>query len=280
MRLHLCLTASLLCLVACQPKLAPPPPPTEALSVQVLDCGTIAVSDLDEFSSSGDYKGEADRFVVPCFLVEHPEGRLLWDLGVPGLMKLIGPFKQGIFTVDLASTVKEQLAARGLTPDDIDYISISHSHFDHIGMVDQVTGSTWLVHEAELAAIESPPAEMDDQQKGFLAAFRKVETREVFNGEKDVFGDGSVVIFETPGHTPGHTSLQLKLPQSGTVFLTGDLYHRAKSRELARVPRFNFNEEQTRASMTAFEARATAMNAKVIIQHEPADIEPLGGVIR
>jgi glyoxylase-like metal-dependent hydrolase (beta-lactamase superfamily II) len=147
-------------------------------------------------------------------------------------------------------------------------------------MVDQVKDSTWLVHEKELAAIENPPADMDGQQKSFLAAFRKVEKRDVFTGEKDVFGDGTVVIFETPGHTPGHMSLQLKLPETGYVLLTGDLWHRTESRQRARVPRFNFNEDTTRSSMTAFDERAKRLNAKVIIQHEPADITPLGGMIR
>ena len=87
-------------------------------------------------------------------------------------------------------------------------------------------------------------------QIALFNAFKNLK-REAFTGEKDVFGDGTVVIFETPGHTPGHTSLQLKLPESGPVLLTGDLYHRSESRALNRVPRFNFNEEQTMASMAA-----------------------------
>ena len=84
----------------------------------------------------------------------------------------------------------------------------------------------------------------------------------------------------SPGHTPGHTSLQLMMPETGPVLLTGDLYHRAESRELKRVPRFNSDEAMTVSSMEAFEARADALGAKVIIQHEPADIDPLEGKIR
>jgi glyoxylase-like metal-dependent hydrolase (beta-lactamase superfamily II) len=104
--------------------------------------------------------------------------------------------------------------------------------------------------------------------------------QQVIGDEYDVFGDGSVVIFETPGHTPGHSSLQLMMPESGPVLLTGDLYHRTESRELKRVPSFNSSEPDTLASMETFEARADRLGAKVIIQHEPADIEPLGGIIR
>ena len=97
--------------------------------------------------------------------------------------------------------------------------------------------------------------------------------------ERDMIDD-DLEIIPTPGHTPGHSSLQLMMPESGPVLLTGDLYHRKESRELKRVPRFNFDEAETLASMDAFEARATRLGAKVIIQHEPDDIEPLNGEIR
>ena len=112
-----------------------------------------------------------------------------------------------------------------------------------------------------------------------FAMFSPME-QQLIDDEYDVFGDGTVVIFQTPGHTPGHSSLQLMMPESGPVLLTGDLYHRKESRELKRVPRFNFDEAETLASMDAFEARATRLGAKVIIQHEPDDIEPLNGEIR
>lgn len=292
MRASLLLTAAAATLLAaCSPAAdapaEPEPAPVEAaaaapLTVNVLDCGTIAISDLDQFSTSGDYAGQSDTFTDTCFLINHPNGRLLWDLGVPGMLKEGGPVTQGIFTVSLTATLTDQLTELGLTPDDVDYISVSHSHFDHIGQVGQVQGATWLVHQAELDAMIPPdgsPPNTSADQAAMFQAFGGL-TRDAFTGEKDVFGDGSVVIFETPGHTPGHASLQLNLPESGYVLLTGDLYHRAESRELQRVPRFNFDEAQTRTSMAAFEERAARLGAKVIIQHEPTDIEPLGGVIR
>lgn len=253
-----------------------------ALYVDVLDCGTIGISDLDAFSSTGDYAGTTDTFTDTCYLINHPEGRLLWDLGVPGILKEAGPVVQDIFTVSLEATITEQLEALSLTPADIDYVAISHSHFDHIGQADQVQGATWLVHQAELDVMIPPDGSTPQTSADQIALFNAFSgmNREAFTGEKDVFGDGTVVIFETPGHTPGHTSLQLTLPESGPVLLTGDLYHRAESRALGRVPRFNSSEETTLASMAAFEARATDLGAKIIIQHEPEDVEPLGRVIR
>ncbi|HAQ77527.1 MAG TPA: N-acyl homoserine lactonase family protein [Hyphomonas sp.] len=258
------------------------PPETQqeaALEVDVLDCGTIEVSDLDAFSSAGDYAGETDTFTDSCFLVRHPDGNLLWDLGLPGVLAIAGPQTQQIFTVSLEQTITEQLADRGMSPDDVDYVSISHSHFDHIGQADQVAGSTWLVSQKELDAMFGEGAEIAQEQQALFSLFAPMEQK-VFEDELDVFGDGSVVIFETPGHTPGHTSLQLMMPETGPVLLTGDLYHRAESRELKRVPRFNSDEAMTVSSMEAFEARADALGAKVIIQHEPADIDPLEGKIQ
>lgn len=252
------------------------------LHVAVLDCGTIAISNLDAFSSAGDYAGQADEFTDTCYLVHHPKGILLWDLGVPGLLKEGGPVVQDIFTVSLNATITDQLADYGLTPADIDYVAISHSHFDHIGQADQVQDATWLVHQAELDVMipaDGSVPQTSADQVALFNAFKNLK-REAFTGDKDVFGDGSVVIFETPGHTPGHTSLQLMMPESGPILLTGDLYHRRESRALSRVPRFNTSEEQTLASMAAFEARAASLGAKVIIQHEPADITPTGGMIR
>lgn len=252
-----------------------------ALYVDVLDCGTIAISDLDAFSSAGDFAGQADEFTNTCYLVNHPDGRLLWDLGLP--TQLVGqpPFTQQIFTVSVDRSITDQLADLGVVPSELTYVSISHSHFDHIGQVDQVQGATWLVNQTEYDAMFPPDgsAPADPSLTANYALFKPMETQIIEDGH-DVFGDGSVVIFNTPGHTPGHTSLQLTLPESGPVMLTGDLYHRSESRALSRVPRFNTSEENTLASMAAFEARATGLGAKVVIQHEPSDVESLGGVIR
>lgn len=252
-----------------------------ALHVDVLDCGTIAISDLDAFSSVGDYAGQADQFTNTCYLINHPNGRLLWDLGLPSQLVGQPPFTQQIFTVSVEKSITDQLADLGVVPSELTYVSISHAHFDHIGQADQVQGATWLVNQTEydymFPADGSPPA--DPSLAANFALFQAMDKQIISDGH-DVFGDGSVVIFQTPGHTPGHSSLQLTLPETGPVLLTGDLYHRTESRALGRVPRFNTSEENTLASMAAFEARATDLGAKVVIQHEPADIEPLGGAIR
>jgi N-acyl homoserine lactone hydrolase len=289
---HLLAAASSAALLAgCAPKAETPVEPAAEetvaaaaiapLTVNVLDCGTIAVSDMDAFSSSGDYAGQADELTDTCYLISHPSGRLLWDLGLPSALVGLPPFTQQIFTVSVERSITEQLADLGVVPSELTYVSISHSHFDHIGQVDQVQGATWLVNQKEYDAMFPPDGSpiADPSLAPNFALFQEMERR-IIPAEFDVFGDGSVVIFETPGHTPGHASLQLMMPESGPILLTGDLYHRSESRALSRVPRFNVNEEDTLASMAAFEARGAALGAKVIIQHEPSDITPLGGVIR
>ncbi|MEO1474804.1 MAG: N-acyl homoserine lactonase family protein [Pseudomonadota bacterium] len=254
-----------------------------ALEMYIMDCGVVEVSDLDAFSSAGDYAGQMAAFGNSCFLIRHPEGDLMWDLGLPTELAGSAPQQTSIFTVSMEFTLTDQLAELGLSPRDIEYVSISHSHFDHSGQAGQFPNSIWLVHADEYALMFPPDAANDDAaseeqadnpaQNPFID-FASL-TAEQFTGEKDVFGDGSVVIYSMPGHTPGHTSLLVDLPEAGPILLTGDLYHRRESRELKRVPRFNHDEEETLASMDAFEALAAEKGARVVIQHSAEDLAEL-----
>lgn len=271
-----------------EPDAAPGPAPVEAsrpnvaqLELHKLDCGTIEISDLDAFSAAGDYAGLTDTFTNTCWLVRHPEGDLLWDTGLPGMLAGMPAQEQDVFTVSLDRSLTGVLRERGIEPGEIEYVAISHSHFDHIGQIDQFDGSLWLVHQDEYDAmfpsgLDTGDSEEAATQFGSFARF----SREIFTGERDVFGDGSVLIVPAPGHTPGHTILQVDLPETGTVLLSGDLYHRTESRQLRRVPVFNSSLDQTRASMAAFEQRAAELNATVIIQHEPDSVDPLPDVLR
>ena len=256
----------------------------DALRMYVLDCGTIEISDIGVFSTSGEFDGLSDVFADTCYLIRHPEGDLIWDLGLPTSLVGEPPQEDGVYTVSMDTTISNQLIEIGMGPEEVEFVAISHQHFDHIGQVDQVQDSTWLVHEDEYSSMFPPAEEVEFVENGEqpgdgsdvgignpFSGFEALE-RDVFTGEKDVFGDGSVIIFPTPGHTPGHTSLQVELPKMGTVILTGDLYHRSESRSGEHVPQFNVSEEMTRDSMKAFEARAQRLEAKVIIQHEADDI--------
>jgi len=267
--------------VAGTPSASTPASVSEPLHMYVLDCGMIQVSDMDGFSDAGDYAGRTAVFSDTCWLIRHPEGDLLWDLGLPSELVGAGEQESGVFTLSMDRTLTEQMRDFGYAPWDVDYVSISHSHFDHAGQADQFQEATWLVHAAEYESmfpanpqpVENAP-DVDGEVVAPFANFATL-TRETFTGERDVFGDGSVVILPTPGHTPGHTALQVTLPETGPVLLTGDLYHQPESRELRRVPRFNSDAAQTQTSMEVFEARATDLGAKIIIQHSLDDIASL-----
>ena len=241
----------------------------------VMDCGKLTMANADGFSDDGAYKGVPATMVVPCYLIRHPKGDLVWDTGVPqSIADLPGGAAPGGVTVTRKLT--DQLKQLGLTPSDIEYLSVSHSHFDHIGNGGLFAASTWIVDPKERAFAFRTSSRAD--VKGF-AAYSALEASKTIlidgDGPYDVFGDGSVTIHKTPGHTPGHTVLLVKLRKAGPVLLTGDMWHIAASRAARRVPRFNVDKAQTLASMDRVEALAKATGARVILQHVPADFDAL-----
>ena len=245
-------------------------PAAAPLALTALDCGRIEVGDLGLFDTGGAYDGQTDTFSDTCWVVEHPEGVLLWDLGVPAALTEMGPVENGPFRVSLARTLTDQLEERGLVPD---FVAISHSHFDHTGQPEAAADAIWIVTEAERAHMQANPAEPGATPFDALLAMKT----DTFTGERDVFGDGRVRIVEMPGHTPGHSVLLVDLAEEGPILLAGDLYHLDRARSLRTVPRFNTDEARTRESMDAFEALAAETGARVVIQHEDADVESLIG---
>jgi glyoxylase-like metal-dependent hydrolase (beta-lactamase superfamily II) len=169
MRLALLRTtaASAVLLAACAPEAAAPVEAAEtdvaevadapALTVNVLDCGKITISDLDAFSSAGDYAGQADEFTDTCYLINPPNGRLLWDLGLP--TQLVGqpPFTQQIFTVSVEKSITDQLAALGVAASELTYMSISHSHFDHIGQQARQASAELILQKIREKNVEGYP---------------------------------------------------------------------------------------------------------------------------
>jgi glyoxylase-like metal-dependent hydrolase (beta-lactamase superfamily II) len=109
-----------------------------------MDCGRFHVADADMFADDGAYKGQVKDLVVPCYLIRHPKGDLVWTTGVPQtIADLPGGKAPGGLTVSRKLT--DQLKELGLAPADIEYLSVSHGHFDHIGNGGLFAGSTWIV---------------------------------------------------------------------------------------------------------------------------------------
>ncbi len=245
------------------------------IKLYTLDCGEVDMLDLGFFAKDGEFDGRQNKAGDSCYVIQHPKGTLLWDTGLP---KSIANMPDGVkvpgFHLRVNVSIQDQLKQIGLSEKDIDFLSISHSHFDHSGNMNDFAGSTWLVHENEYAHMFSDASRAS---KETFAAYDKLENSKkiTFTEDLDVFGDGSVVIYSMPGHTPGHTSLLVNLKNAGPVMLTGDLYHLADARELRTVPKFNTNADDTLKSMDRFEKIVKEKDARVIIQHEKADLAQL-----
>ena len=200
----------------------------------------------------------------------------MWDTGeIPDSnLKTDGsPTTQGSFIV--TRPLLPQIAALGYTPADITYLALSHYHTDHVANANAFAGSTWIVQQVERDAMFAPKS--DSQKKGpgpnriFYDALLNSKTI-LLNGEDhDMFGDGTVVIKFSPGHTPGHQSLFLKLAKTGPVLLSGDLYHYPEEITLKRIPTFDFDKEQTAKSRAAMEDFVKKTGAQLWIQHDAAE---------
>jgi len=248
----------------------------QEVRLYAMDCGQIDAKDMGLFSDTGDFDGKSSSLPDPCFLIVHPKGTLIWDTG---LGDKIAESKNGIdnpaLGIHLTVAIKlvDQLRQLSLTPAEINYVAFSHFHFDHTGNAGLFTHSTWIVNKSELtnAALSPVPPGIDP---AIAAEAREVKQQSI-DGDYDVFGDGSVRILKTPGHTPGHQSLELKLKNAGTVLLSGDLYHQRDSRKLRLVPSINYERADTLASIDRFERIAKNTNARVVIQHDLEDFRAL-----
>jgi len=267
--------AALLILTAACDRAADPAPPP-AVELYALECGRASIADADIFADDGSLAGVARELVDPCYLIRHPEGDLLWDAGLPdGLADSEEGVVAGPFTLRMPARLVDQLAQLNLTPADIEFLSISHSHFDHVGNVGLFASATWIVDADERAWMFREEARADENF-ALAAPLESVQPHLIEGeGDYDVFGDGSVTIVQAPGHTPGHTVLLVRLPNSGPVLLTGDMYHLRESRERRLVPRFNTNAAQSRASIDKVETLAAETGARVIRQHVAEDFEAL-----
>jgi N-acyl homoserine lactone hydrolase len=216
------------------------------------------------------------ELAVPCYVVEHPRGRMLWDGGLPSSLASTPGWQQDALggAVRLDRTLAQQLAAMNLGMDAFDYVAFSHMHFDHVGVANEVRGATLLIQRAEHDAAFAEGAATPGFDAKLYEGLRGARTQ-ILDGDHDVFGDGRVRIIAAPGHTPGHQVLFVGLEETGPVVLSGDLYHFAASRELRRVPPFNTDADQTLASMQRVERLLEETGATLWIEHELARFEQL-----
>jgi N-acyl homoserine lactone hydrolase len=237
----------------------------------ILYCGDGVAGDISLWSP-GVNVGKAMDFSVNCYLIKHTQGWLLWDTGITDAIAAMpgglgpAPANPRMTRYRRTKTLANELDQLSVKPSDIKYLAISHAHQDHVGNIDLLPQSMLLVQKAEYdwpALGSGGPRFKPDHP------VTKLE------GDHDVFGDGSVTIIATPGHTPGHQSLLVKLPKTGAVMLSGDAVHFKDNWENRRVPDFNTNRDQSLASMQRLADILAREKAQLWINHDKVQTDSL-----
>ena len=232
-----------------------------------IECGTGATpTDVGQrFTDTFAYKDLKLTFTFSCYLIKHGDEYLVWDTGfAPGT----NPNAPKVGIVDRLKELK-------VTPEQVKYVGISHFHGDHTGQLAPFTNATLLIGKGDWDGITANPPMQGANAVAYEPWTKLGGKREVLTLDKDVFGDGSVVVLRTPGHTPGHSSLLVRLKEKGAVILTGDAVHFHENYESNGVPGFNFDRAQTLASLDRIKKLAANLKATVIIQHDMRDIGKL-----
>src|SRR5688572_25895102 len=225
-----------------------------------IDCGTAATpTDVGQrFTDTFAYKDLKLTFTYSCYLIKHGNDYMVWDTGfAPGG----SPNAPKVGIVDRLKEVN-------VTPEQVKFVGISHFHGDHTGQLNPFSNATLLIGKGDWDGVTATPPMQGANAAGFkvwIAEKRKVEPLTL---DKDVFGDGSVMVLRAPGHTPGHSVLLVKLRDMGPVLLSGDLIHFRENYDSDGVPSFNFDRAATAASIVRFKLIAAQLKATVIIQHD------------
>jgi N-acyl homoserine lactone hydrolase len=239
----------------------------EVTLTRMADCGTpqapTAVN--QRFSDTFAYGDLKVQFVFSCYLIRHGEDYMMWDTGHAMTAPNVAP----------KVSLVDQLAQLKVTPDQIKYVGISHYHADHTGQVGSFPKATVLIGKGDWDAISAPQPAQGVNAAPFAPWIKGEGKIEPLANDKDVFGDGSVIVLNTPGHTPGHHSVLVKLAQMGPVLISGDAVHFHENYDTNGAPWFNFDRAQTLASIDRMKKLAANAKATVIIQHDARDIDKL-----
>ena len=211
------------------------------------------------------------RVPVPCYLIDHPGGKVLFDTGLHpslavdpgGRLGALGKFFDVEFTPE--EVVSARLAAVGVDPGEIRFIVTSHLHFDHVGGNAEIPNARIVVQRPEWEAGHDPHVARRNSYDA-----RDYDTgHDVLqvSGEHDLFGDGRVVCLPTYGHTPGHQSLRVKL-DSGPIVLASDACYLRRNLDGMHLPAVVHDPESARASLRRlYMLRRTG--ARIFFGHDP-----------
>lgn len=237
-----------------------------------LDCGSFRVNQPNVFSDTQAYTGQTRDLVGSCYLIKDGDAYMLWDTGLPVALRGAKPDPTQAIDGRLDRTIIEQLAQIGVKPEQIGLIGISHYHFDHSGQAAAFPKAKLVIGAGDLKAARADRDGIGKPLEPWLAEGARVEGVE---GDKDLFGDGSVVMINLGGHTPGHHGLLVRLPRTGAVLLSGDVAHFHENLDSDGVPTFNTDRADSLAAMDRFRKLGASLKAVSIIQHDPRDVAKL-----
>ena len=248
-----------------------------SVQLYVFNCGDFRFPSVENFSV-GDNETTVRDLVVPCYIIDHPRGTLLWDGGLPSATANISGWQRDPETgvqVRMQQTLQSQLLDMDLGFDltSINLAAFSHIHYDHVGVANELTNAKWLVQRGDYEVV-AKGGTVPAYDPALLEEIKKRPTQ-VLDGDYDVFGDGKVRLISATGHTPGHQVLYVELADFGPLMLSGDLYHFRLSRDQRRVPMFNVDKNQTLAAMDKVEALVAETGATFWIEHDAALFETL-----
>lgn len=232
------------------------------LEMYVFDVGKIQVNDISALNGGADVEVPV-YFTNSAFLIRHPKGDLIWDTGYADSVanNPLGEPDSPYYTT-MSKTLAAQLDEIGVKPKQVKYLAVSHKHPDHSGNMSLFSEATIILQKegyTDLFESEEPGIVLEGLRDN---EFIKLE------GDHDVFGDGSVRIIRTPGHTQGHQVLYVDLPETGAVILSGDLWLFNLGVKTQAVPLFNEDVAATSASWEAVKAILSEKNATLWVQHD------------
>ena len=245
-----------------------------ALQLWRLDCGDFVMKRFGAwFSDTFQYPPGARPLVGSCYLIRHGDDYLLWDTGMSDT--LIGkPVDDAEQTMSLKRSLLDQFKQIGVAASQIDMIGISHFHGDHTGQAKHFPRAQLVIGKGDWDALKGNDPQLKDTRTDLAHWLSGLGKAIPVAGDADIFEDGTVLMLALPGHTPGHSALLVRLA-GGAVLLSGDQYHFTEAVKNRGVPSFNTSRADTLASHDRFDRIAANMRAKVVIQHEPADIAKL-----
>ena len=251
----------------------------------VFDCGLGHANDESRWTV-GVNVGKPIDITVSCYLIHHTDGYFLWDTGISDAVASMqaGWYPNNNPATDIhwtrAKSLESQLAEIGVKPSEIKFVGISHTHPDHIGNAELFASVPILIQKAEYdyyfapgkSGIAKPPSDT-------RPTFSKEHPVNLVQEDLDVFGDGSVLIVYTPGHTPGHQSCLVHLPKTGWILLSGDAVHLQENWDNRRIPYFSTmpaeQKLQTQLSMQRMADLISFYHAQLWINHEKTQSDKL-----